>query len=211
MFSKKSSSVDSLHQRMSYHRFIKLLFIAISTLLVVGVFTWPYIEKFSTLFILSKAKIDIDGIDLKKKEIKNPRFLGGKDQPYTITAKYARQISDTKVLLESVKGRLSLKDSTTLFILADKADLTTDQTKCINLLGNVNFMYDKGNFEIWTQSAFSNLHQGYSEGKEFVEGESDHGTFTGQGFYLNQREKTLKLTGPASLVIYPRRASQKEE
>ncbi len=202
MDSKNKTSIDSTYQTRSRHRFLKLLFL-VSIIGILGtVFVWSYLTKLINNWNFSSEKIKIDGIDFQRKEIKNPRFLGGKDQPYTITAKLARQIAENKVHLETVTGKILLKDNTSLFILADQADLTTDQSKLVWLQGNVNFLYTKGNFKIDTNSAFGDLNKGYLEGKEFLDGESDHGLFEAQGFYLDQQARTLKLKGPAKLVMY---------
>ncbi|MEI8320607.1 MAG: LPS export ABC transporter periplasmic protein LptC [Alphaproteobacteria bacterium] len=198
---KDKFSIESSYESLSRTRFLKRAFSIGIVAIIVGVFLWSYIGDMIHTWNFSGTKIKVDGIDFQKKEIKNPRFLGGKEQPYTITAKLARQIADNKVYLEEVNGRLLSKDGSVLFVLSDEGEITTDQSKLVWLKGSVNFICDKNNLEIWTNSAFSDLNKGYMEGKEFVEGESDQGFFESQGFFINQKDRTLKLLGPVKLTI----------
>lgn len=185
-----------------YFKYIAIIFVLIS---LIGVFLWPYVEEVS-VFLLNekflKGRLEVGKIDLKRKFIEHAKFIGGGDRPYTIMAERAQQIGEDKVILKNVQARITLKNGSILSVLAEGGDIQIKNQKHAHLSGNVNILYEKGDTEIWTDSLFIDMKQGFLDTNDKVEGVSLYGALHGsQGVYIHQDRQFYKLKGPSDLMI----------
>ncbi len=194
--------IDRFYKKSDQRRLIKVIFLIFCTVLLGGVFLWMQLQELPNLFLKNALTIKGEKIDLQKKFIVNPRFIGGGDRSYSLKANIARQVSGDKVELEVIQGRLSLKDGASLSLLANRGDIHTSGEKIANLYGNVTFIYDKGDTEIWTESARIDFKNSSIESFETVQGISMYGKLWGaKGFFLDEKKNFLRLKGPADVVF----------
>lgn len=166
---------------------------------------WPYLMEFGLYFTQGtlKSQLQFTKMDLEKKFILNPRFIGGGPHPYTVTAHSARQLSPSLIKLTKVNGRLSLKDGSAIVILADESDMTIDEDKKALLKGNVNFLHSNADVELWTEAATVRFKDSIVEGSDPVQGESIYGALQSRhGFFYDQKREVIHLKGPAEVILY---------
>ena len=191
-----------LKKNRKYFKYIAVVFIALT---LGGVFLWPYLEQIPLIFFHKKwlnGRLEIGNIDLKKKFIEHAKFIGGGDRPYILMADRAQQVGEDKVVLENVQARITLKNGTMLSILSQQGDMQIKNQRHANLHGDVNIIYEKGDTEIWTESVFIDMKQGFLETSDEVEGVSLYGALHGsQGIYIHQDSQLYKLKGPSDLMI----------
>ncbi len=194
------------HQKRRTHYF-KYALLAFLAVLVLVAFMWPKLKHLSLLFVGAKiagVQVDATRINLRKKFVENPKFVGGGDRPYTVVAKKAQQTSSKKIVLEEITGRFTLKDGNTLSVVANMGIVNMGAQLTGVLKGDVNFIYDRGNTEIWTDSVFVNMKEGTLDNNEVVEGVSQFGALKSrQGIHINQKESFLRLKGSSDLVVIP--------
>ena len=203
--SHSDDAIHRLHRIKKSRRYFKygaIIFVALSLGLV---FLWPYIEE-ATFFLLNEkwlnGRLTVGKIDLKRKFIENAKFMGGGDRPYTLMADRAQQVGEDKIVLENVQARITLKNGSILSVLAQGGDIQIRNQKHAHLSGNVNIIYEKGDTEIWTDSLFIDMKQGFLDTNDKVEGISLYGALHGsQGVYIHQDSQFYKLKGPSDLMI----------
>jgi LPS export ABC transporter protein LptC len=198
--------IHQLNRKKIHRRYFKYAVFSFIFLSLSFVFVWPYLEKIPHLFLKKEwggGHLQFEKIDLEKKFIEHPKYVGGGSHPYTLTADRAQQTTKDKITLENVKARITLKDGIVLSILANKGDIQTENQKHAHLYGDVNFIYEKGDTELWTQSVFINMKDGFLETSDEVEGESLYGVLRGsRGMYIHQNKSFYKLKGPSDLMIH---------
>jgi hypothetical protein len=203
---RMDETIHQLHRIKRYRRYFKYMAV---TCIIMGLgvmFLWPYFEQIPLLFLNQKwalhGRLEIGKIDLKKKFIEHPKFIGGGDRPYTLMADRAQQVEEDKVVLENVQARITLKSGAILSVLSQGGDVQIKNQKHAHLYGNVNIIYEKGDTEVWTDSIFVDLKQGFLETSDRVEGVSLYGALQGsQGIYIHQDKQLYKLKGPSDLMI----------
>ncbi|UNM06687.1 MAG: hypothetical protein H6925_03245 [Holosporaceae bacterium] len=202
------------HQKKRTHYF-KYALLAILALLLLVAFMWPKLQSLSLLFLEAKiggVQVDATRINLRKKFVENPKFVGGGDRPYTVVAKKAQQTSKKEVVLTDVTGRFTLKDGNVLSVVANMGIIHMGTQLTGTLKGDVNFIYDRGNTEIWTDNVFVNMKEGTLDNNEVVEGVSQFGALKSRhGIHIKQKESFLRLKGSSDLVIIPEQKGQKNE
>jgi hypothetical protein len=197
-----SDKIDKLYKKLDQRRFIKVIFLIFCGGLLAVVFLWTQIRELPNLFLKNSLTVRGMKIDLQKKFIVNPRFIGGGDHPYSLMASIARQVSKDKVELEKIQGRVTLKDGAVLFLLANTGDMETSGQKIAHLYGNVTFIYDKGDTEIWTESARVDFKNSFIETNDLVQGISIYGNLRGEkGFFIDEKKNFLRLKGPADVTF----------
>lgn len=198
-------NIKGIAQRQRSFRSLKFVFIILALGALSLIILWPYMTEFGLYLVQGhlKSQLTFNKVDLEKKFIVNPRFIGGGPHPYTITASSARQLSPTLVKLIKVNGRLSLKDGSAIVVLADTSDMTIGENRKAFLKGNVNFLHSKDDVELWTEAATVYFAKSMVEGSVPVHGESAYGTLRSKnGFFYDQTREVIRLNGPAELIIY---------
>ncbi len=208
--SEFSDKIDELYKKLEKRRFIKVVFLVFCGVLLVLVFLWAQFRELPSLFLKNTITVKGMKIDLQKKFIVNPRFVGGGDQPYSLMASLARQVSEDKVELEKIQGRITLKEGAVLFLLANTGDVQTSGNKIANLYGNVTFIYDKGDTEIWSDTARIDFKNSCIETNDLVQGISMYGQLRGEkGFFIDEKKNFLRLKGPADVIFIQESGEQK--
>jgi hypothetical protein len=200
--SELSDRINKLYKKLEKRRFIKMILIIFCGTLLALIFLWTQFRELPSLFLKNSLSVKGIKIDLQKKFIVNPRFIGGGNQPYSLMASIARQVSQDKVELEKIQGRITLKDGAILFLLANTGDVQTSGDKIANLYGNVTFIYDKGDTEIWSDTARIDFKNSYIETNTLVQGISMYGKLRGEkGFFIDEKKNFLRLKGPADVIF----------
>jgi hypothetical protein len=200
--SEFSDKIDALYKKLEKRRSIKIIFLIFCGVLLAFVLLWAQFRELPNLFLKNNITVKGMKIDLQKKFIVNPRFIGGGQQPYSLMASFARQVSADKVELEKIQGRVTLKDGAILFLLANTGDVQTSGDKIANLYGNVTFIYDKGDTEIWSDTARIDFKNSYIETDDLVQGISMYGKLRGEkGFFIDEKKNFLRLKGPADVIF----------
>lgn len=200
-----NKTIDDLYRLKKYKKYFKYMALVLIGVALGLVFLWPYLEEIPLVLFnqkLMNGRLEVGKIDLKKKFVEHPKFIGGGERPYTLMAERAQQVGEDQIVLESVQARITLKDNSILSVLSDRGDIQIKNQRHANLYGNVNILYEKGDTEIWTNSLFVNLKEGFLDTSEKVEGVSLYGTLhASQGVYIHQDKQLYKLKGPSELMI----------
>ncbi len=182
---------------------LKVLLPAVALGLVAMVLLWPQLNPIDERFRLGSAGVSID--DLENLRMVNPRYVGSdsQDQPYTLTADQALQLSGDGNLTDLVnpKGDITLKDGTWLALSAE-AGVYRKQDEILDLEGNVNLFHDDG-YEIVTPKARVELEKGTASGDSPVTGQGPDTELEGEGFRVYNRGDRVLVTGQSRLLIRP--------
>ena len=198
-------TIADLYRLKKYKRYFKYIALGLIGISLILVFLWPYLEQVPVLLFNQKfmnGRLQVGKIDLKRKFVENPKFIGGGERPYILMADRAQQVGEDKVVLDNVQARITLKDSSILSVLSRRGDIQLKDKRHANLYGNVNIIYEKGDTEIWTNSLFVDLKEGFLETSDKVDGISFYGKLhASQGIYIHQAKQLYKLKGPSELMI----------
>lgn len=182
---------------------LKLLLPAVALGLIALVLLWPQLNPIETGFRLRPVAVSID--DLENLRMLNPRYVGtdAQNQPYTLTADQAMQVSGDANTTDLVKpkGDITLKKGTWIALSAETG-VYRKQEQLLDLAGNVNLFHDAG-YEIVTARAHINLDDGTAEGNDPVVGQGPDMELSGQGFRVFDRGERILMTGQSRLVIQP--------
>ena len=109
-FDHKIKKLKKVKKRTAY---FKLLMLGLLGLLITFLLLWPEVKNMLQYMFLPQIKggaLSVKGIDLQKKFVEHPKYVGGGKYPYTLLAEKARQVSDAQIVLTKVKARITLKD-----------------------------------------------------------------------------------------------------
>jgi lipopolysaccharide export system protein LptC len=182
---------------------LKFLLPAVALGLIALVLLWPQLNPIETGFRLRPVAVSVD--DLENLRMVNPRYVGtdAQNQPYTITADQATQVSGDSNTTDLIKpkGDITLKRGTWIALSAETG-IYRKQEQLLDLEGNVNLFHDAG-YEIVTARAHINLDQGTAKGDDPVVGQGPDMELSGQGFRVFDRGERILVTGQSRLVIQP--------
>jgi lipopolysaccharide export system protein LptC len=182
---------------------LKLVLPSVAVGLVAMILLWPQLNPIDQRFRLKPVAVSID--DLENLRMMNPRYTGSdaQDQPYTVTADQAVQVSgDSNVTdLVNPKGDITLKDGTWLALSAE-AGTYRKKDELLDLEGNVNLFHD-GGYEIVTARARIDLAKNSAEGNDPVVGQGPDTELRGEGFRVQNRGEQVIVTGQSRLLIRP--------
>lgn len=180
---------------------LKMVLPSVAIGLVALVLLWPQLNPIDQRFRLKPVAVGID--DLENLRMMNPRYMGtdAQNQPYTITADRALQVSgDSNVTdLVNPKGDVTLKDGTWLALSADAGSYNKEE-QVLDLTGNVNLYHD-GGYEIATASARIDLAGNDAQGDDPVVGQGPDSELSGEGFRVYDRGERVVVTGQSRLLI----------
>lgn len=188
------SEVDQLLARVArYTRFVlfsKWFLGVFALVLLVGLIVWPLFGKDKSGLRISFVSSDGGG-PVTHPVMEAPRFVGNdkNNQQYVITAKRAVQQNPQLVLLERAEGQLLKTDGSSLMLRADSA-LFHQDTKMIELTGNVNLMDSKGTLFI-TEKATINTDSMDVDGSAQVSGSSPTGKLVAMGFKIRDSGNSI--------------------
>jgi len=182
---------------------LKILLPAVALGLVAMVLLWPQLNPIDDRFRLRSVGVSID--DLENLRMVNPRYVAtdSQDQPYSLTADQALQLSGDGNITDLVKpkGDITLKDGTWLALSAD-AGVYHKKDELLDLEGNVNLFHD-GGYEIVTPKARIDLDKGDASGDSPVTGQGPDTELEGEGFRVYNRGDRVLVTGQSRLLIRP--------
>lgn len=200
-----SRDVQSYQKQNRRTQYYKYGLIGAAFTLVVLALMWPKINQVILLFTahrVGRVDIDVSKIDLRNKFVENPKYIGGGETPYTLLAERAQQTSPHKIILTHIKGRITLKDHSELSVLANEGDMHIDGVPKGTLKGDVTFIYNKGDTEVWTDHVHIDMKAGTLATSHAVRGASAFGTlYSPKGLLIQKKEGFLRLNGPAEVMI----------
>jgi lipopolysaccharide export system protein LptC len=213
--------LDSFLERASPRRYsafyshlvtlLKLVLPSVAVCLVAMILLWPQLNPIDKNFRLKPVAVGME--DLENLRMMNPRYVGSdtQDQPYTITADQATQVSgDSNVTdLAKPKGDITLTDGTWLSLTAD-AGTYRKKEQLLDLEGHVNIFHD-GGYEMLTERAHVDLAKNNAEGNDPVTGQGPDTELNGEGFRVYNRGQQVLVTGQSRLLIRPMPADAKND
>ncbi|HEX6978664.1 MAG TPA: LPS export ABC transporter periplasmic protein LptC [Alphaproteobacteria bacterium] len=182
--------------------FLKLLLPAVAVALVALILLWPQLNPMAQGFRLRPVTVGFE--DLENLRVVSPRYVGSdsKNQPYTITAEQATQVSGNSDVTDLVmpKGDIMLNGGTWVALSAQTGTYRKEQ-RILDLEGDVNLFHD-GGYEIVTSRAKIDLANGSAAGDDPVVGQGPDVEMQGQGFRVYDRGNRIVVTGQSKLVIH---------
>jgi lipopolysaccharide export system protein LptC len=182
---------------------LKLVLPSVAVGLVAMILLWPQLNPVDKGFRLKPVAVSME--DLENLRMMNPRYVGSdsQDQPYTITADQATQVSgDSNVTdLTKPKGDITLNDGTWLSLTAETG-VYRKKEQLLDLEGRVNLFHD-GGYELLTERAHIDLDKNNAEGNDPVTGQGPDTELSGEGFRVYNRGQQILVTGQSRLLIRP--------
>jgi lipopolysaccharide export system protein LptC len=182
---------------------LKLVLPSVAVGLVAMILLWPQLNPIDPRFRLKPVAVGIE--DLENLRMISPRYTGSdsQNQPYTVTADQALQLSGDSNVTDLVKpkGDMTLKDGTWLALSADTG-VYRKKDELLDLEGNVSLFHDRG-YEIVTSKARIDLRGKNADGNEPVVGQGPDTELHGEGFRVRNGGQTILTTGQSRLLIRP--------
>lgn len=205
MAGRPRQDVQRFQKQKKRTHYFKFILLGVACALIFLVLMWPKINQVILLFTahrMGNLRIDVSKIDLQNKFVENPKFVGGGETPYTLLADQAKQVSERQIILTQVKGRITLKDGSVLSVLADEGHLDIGAVPKGIFKGDVTFIYNKGDTEIWTDHVHVDMKKGTLTTTDPVHGAGAFGDMKGpSGLFIDQKNNLIRLHGPAEVVI----------
>jgi lipopolysaccharide export system protein LptC len=190
---------------------LKLILPSVAVGLVAMILLWPQINPINGKFRLKPVAVSMD--DLENLRMVNPRYVGSdsQDQPYTITADQALQVSGDSNVTDLVKpkGDITLNDGAWLSLTADSGTYRKKE-QLLDLEGHVNLFHD-GGYELLTSRAHLDLDKNSAEGNDPVTGQGPDMELSGEGFRVYNRGQQVMVTGQSRLLLRPMSAEAKQQ
>jgi lipopolysaccharide export system protein LptC len=190
---------------------LKLILPSVAVGLVAMILLWPQLNPIDGRFRIKPVAVSMD--DLENLRMINPRYVGSdsQDQPYTITADQATQVSgDANVTdLAKPKGDITLNDGAWLSLTADSGTYRKKE-QLLDLEGHVNLFHD-GGYELLTHRAHIDLAKNSAEGNDPVTGQGPDTELSGEGFRVFNRGQQVLVTGQSRLLIRPMPSDAKKK
>jgi len=138
----------------------------------------------------------------------NPKFQGidKNNQPYSILAKKAVQISKDSVELFTLEADVMMSEGERWFSLSSYKALYNIATEMLDLSGSVNLFSSDG-YEFRTDVVHVNLKENYAYGDDPVEGQGPLGHLYATGFSVRGDDSVITFKGRVKLVFYPRKGA----
>lgn len=200
------AGTNRLPHSRAYSRFVSLMkfLLPVAALaVIVLVVAWPHINTGDLRFRLGITVMKLAGSD--DPSMINPRYVGtdSDNQPFSITADLARNVSDqgTRVTLVMPKADITLEDGTWLVLTANDGDYSRTE-KTLNLAGEVNLYHDSG-YEFRTERAAIDLTAGAATSNDPVEGQGPFGRLEAAGFRMVNKGNVIHFLGRSKLTLYP--------
>lgn len=188
-----------------YSRFVslaKVVFPATAVVLTAAVVLWPQMQKVGEeAFAITFANV---GDQVREsQQLVNARYYGSDDQrqAYSVTADLAEETAPGSrvVELSHPQADMTLKDGAWLMLGANSG-LFYQEKNVLTLSGNVSLYHD-GGYEMHTEGAEILLRDGIAQGSRQVSGQGPFGSLDGEGFIVNQKERTVQVTGKSRLLL----------
>lgn len=207
--SRQSPSNDRGQVRHSkLVRRLKIILPSLAALLIALVIAWSSIDSQHIM----KVEDVLPAATIMHNELLNPRFesVDNKNQPYTITAAYARQSkeNDSIVLLETPYADIALSNDT--WIAAKSANGTFHRDhNILKLNKDVEIFYDQG-YQIFMETITLNVQEKTGSSHKPLSGFGPKGKMSAQGVEFDLARNYLKLNGPASITLTLQETTVKE-
>lgn len=187
----------------SYSKFVKLIKIVLplSVLVIIGLLIiWPQISDIETAPLSEK---DLQALQEARQEnlLLNPIFntLDEKGQPFSITAKEARQQrDDDKIFLTNPTAEMN-DENNTLYLEANQGEYNQNQKTLI--LSNGVTLKDRNNSVLTTDDLTTSILNGTAQSTGPAKLTTDQGIIEGQSVAIDRQKQTTTFQGPAKAVI----------
>ena len=189
-----------------YGRFVglvKVLLVALASVLIVALLIWPQISK-NNSFKLGSVEMNIDREDVESLRVVNARITGsGSDGlPFTLTFDLASQTRKDADLVSLVgpKADVYLRDGSWVALTSPKGRYHRNGS-ILELDGPVNLFHDSG-LEIQTGAINFNLASGDGAGHDPLHGQGPFGSIDSNGFRIREGGKVFQFTGKTRVVLF---------
>lgn len=170
--------------------------------LLASIAMWPEIERLTDQARRSVSRL---AAQVQTGLLFDPVYHGTDEhgQPYTVTAKQAREASADRVDLTQPKADVLLQSGRWMMVQS-RQGVYRQKLDNMDLSGDVTLYRDDG-LTLITDSANIDLARGGAAGSDRVHAEGPFGTLDAQGFTVLDRGTSIQFAGPGRLVMTPSR------
>lgn len=206
MIPKKPDDAEKIFVSVVHHtRSVALLkrsFVVVAILLVAALILWPILNPVEKHLKLSFTKMR-EG-ESGKPQMLHPKFQGvdNQGQPYEIIADTATQEGNNRVLLETITGRITLKDNGWIAVSSREGVVELDEGHA-DLKGMVHISSSDG-YSMKTETMRVDIKNNTAMGNVPVEIEGPIGRLEATGFSVDNKTQIITFTGRVNTVIQPK-------
>ena len=187
----------------SYSKFVRLLkiILPLSVLIIIGLLIlWP---QLSDIEVAPLTDQDLTALQEAKQQnlLLNPVYntLDEKGQPFSITAKEARQQrNDDKIFLTNPTAEMN-DENNTLYLEANQGEYNQDQKTLI--LSNGVTLKGRNNSVLTTDDLTTSILDVTARSQSPAKLTTDKGVIEGQSVSIDRQKQTTTFQGPAKAVI----------
>jgi lipopolysaccharide export system protein LptC len=190
-----------IRRRSRFVKFSKVL-LSFLILLILGLMTvLPLIYRQKSGIVITSKNVESKGSGVPV--MQQPKFQGvdNNNQPYTITARVARQEDQETIRLSGVKADLTTKDKAWLALDANTGVMKLNE-EVLYLLGNVQLFHDAG-YEMHTERVRIDISTGNAFGDKELQGQGVLGFFRAQRFAIYDNGERMIFDDGVSMTILP--------
>lgn len=160
---------------------------------------WPEINRLSDRTRMSMRALF--AIEAESGRMLEPHYRGvdQRGRPYTLTAAWASQASQSRIDLGNPVGDILLENGTWMQARA-KDGVYMQHSELLDLQGNV-VLYRGDGTTLRTQTATVDIRQGVGSGNDKTHAEGPFGVLDAQGFTMVDKGAAVQFQGPARLVL----------
>lgn len=181
-------------------RLLRVLLPAFGVILVALVFLWPQIVTQEDHFRIGYADLRIANDELSMIQ---PRYVGTdlNDRPFSIRARSVRNVmpDGKEMILEAPDAEITLENGEWVMVTADSGRFHMP-SQTLELVGSVRLYHDQG-YTLETAKANVDLDRGLVSGRSSVSGHGPAGAIEGTGFLINNKDNSVFVRGPASMLL----------
>lgn len=180
-------------------RVAKLGLPMLAMMLLAAVALWPEISRMA-----DRGRLALRqglGVEAESGRMTHARYRGvdERGRPYTLTASWATQASQSRVDLGDPIGDMVLQGGSWMQVKA-KRGVFLQHSELLDLSGDVVLYRDDGTI-MRTQTATLDVKQGVATSDDQVHVEGPFGVLDAQGFTLTDKGGTIQFQGPARLIM----------
>ena len=208
----KARSPKNLKKVFEHQRRLSVLkFILMASIILLFLFIFIGSSFFQDRGVVMKEENSSSVMleQIAEKHVLNPNFEGvdAQDQPYKVIAKSANQETENQINLIEPIGEITLKNGTTVRLVAASGVLTEGNTQ-LDLKGDVHFNYEECSVD--TQEAHANLSDRSVQGTQ-VYSKCPQGTINAGGFLVDHEKNVVTYTNRPHLVIQKKVSNDTKE
>ncbi len=198
----RKNEIHRSRQVGKYTNVLKFALPLVSGIILSFIFIWPRIKHLQFESSVSPIEKRLKENPKLANRLINPVFesLDKNGQAFSIKANSALVMDPKCTNFEKPKGRMNLKDGSTLSFWADTGQHYKD-SNILDLVGNVHLITDKG-YNLLTHSAQFHLASNKGSGHDSIYGTGPNNeTIHAQGFEISEKGDVFNFTGKVKITL----------